>query len=388
MIETPNALNEQEQLASDQRASIGGWLSRQQLRAVPSMLPLAAIVGVGVLAGGVLNSRGLTDTAASVRLGDPPVSFPLVPTVVVIVVAVAALYALAGLRRILAYGAARAALGSPQIQRSQGTVVRHGGEHVAVLADGRTWNLNVNRNVCAEVRCLVPGAYTFSSVRLQVPRPHDRQPLGGDGAWLLSAQPVHANAAVQPVLSETLAATNCFLLEALPDNRVGRLTPQQAPALAASFRGNTWRTFGLGVAAIVVGGVAWYPTPVQDSNAAWVGLGLAAVGVLVVLYSLGPGRNRQSADISNGAVVTYEGPIRAIHTRGPDDGTSSFFYEAGDHRFSVSEQAFAALDERYRVSAVLPPAHAPDGQHRATRSRRRAAGQTRLVCWAAAADCG
>ena len=63
MIETPNAaLNEQGQLASDQRASIGGWLSRQQLRAVPSVLPLAVVVAVGALAGGVLNSRGLTDT--------------------------------------------------------------------------------------------------------------------------------------------------------------------------------------------------------------------------------------------------------------------------------------------------------------------------------------
>src|SRR5438552_5086190 len=191
MIETPNAtLNEQGQLASDQRATIGGWLSRQQLRAVPSVLPLAVVVAVGVLAGGVLNSRGLTDTAASVRLSDTPVSIPLVPTVVVIVVAIAALYALAGLRRILAYGAARAALGSPQVQRSPGMVVRHGEEHVAVLADGRTWNLNISRNVCSEMRRLAPGAYTFSSVKLHVPRPHDQQPLGGDGAWLLSSQPV------------------------------------------------------------------------------------------------------------------------------------------------------------------------------------------------------
>ena len=188
MIDTPNAaLNEQGQLASDQRASIGGWLSRQQLRAVPSVLPLAVVVAVGVLGGGVLNSRGLTDIAASVRLGDTPVSIPLVPTVVVIVVVVAALYALAGLRRILAYGAASAALGSPELQRCLGTVVRHGEEHVAVLADGRTLQLNVSRNVCSEVRRLAPGAYTFSSVKLQVPRQHDHQPVGGDGAWLLSA---------------------------------------------------------------------------------------------------------------------------------------------------------------------------------------------------------
>src|SRR5438132_1893613 len=291
MIETPNAaLNEQGQLASDQRASIGGWLSRQQLRAVPSVLPLAVVVAVGVLAGGVMKSRGLTDIAASVRLGDTPVSIPLVPTVVVIVVVVAALYALAGLRRILAYGAASAALGSPELQRSQGTVVNHGGERVAVLADGRTWNLNVSRNVCSEMRRLAPGAYAFCSVRLQVPRPGDQQLLGGDGAWLLSAQPVHANAALEHALSETLAATNRFLLEALPDNRAGRLTPQQAHSLAASFRGNTWRTFWLGVAAIVVGGVVWYPTGLQDPGA-WVGLGLAGVGVLVVLYGLGPGRS-------------------------------------------------------------------------------------------------
>src|SRR5438105_7977269 len=121
MIETPNAaLNEQGQLASDQRASIGGWLSRQQLRAVPSVLPLAVIVAVSVLAGGMLNSRGLMDAVASVRLGDTPLSMPLVPTLGVIVVAVAALYALAGLRRVLAYGAAKALLGSPDVQRSLG----------------------------------------------------------------------------------------------------------------------------------------------------------------------------------------------------------------------------------------------------------------------------
>src|SRR5437773_11694590 len=106
MIETPNAaLNEQGHLASDQRASIGGWLSRQQLRAVPSVLPLAVVVAVGVLAGAVLNSRGLTDTAASVRLGDTPISIPLVPTVGVIVVDVVALVALAGLCWLLAFGA-------------------------------------------------------------------------------------------------------------------------------------------------------------------------------------------------------------------------------------------------------------------------------------------
>jgi hypothetical protein len=53
MIESPNAaINEQGLLASDQRATLSGWLSRQQLRAVPSVLPLAAIVAVGVLAGG------------------------------------------------------------------------------------------------------------------------------------------------------------------------------------------------------------------------------------------------------------------------------------------------------------------------------------------------
>jgi len=160
MIETLNAaLNQQGQLASDQHASIGGWLTSRQLRAAPSLLPFAAIVALVVFAGGVLESRGLglTDITASVRLGDTPVSIPVVPTVVVIVVAIAALYALAGLRRILAYGAARAALASPHLQQSQGTVVRHGGEHVAVLADGRTWNLNVSRNVCSEVRQLAPG---------------------------------------------------------------------------------------------------------------------------------------------------------------------------------------------------------------------------------------
>ena len=66
-------------------------------------------------------------------------------------------------------------------------------------------------------------------------------------------------------------------------------------------------------------------------------------------------RSRQSADISNAAVVAYEGPIRPIRTLGHDGGPSSFFYEAGDHRFSVSEQAFEALDERYRYRLYYLP---------------------------------
>jgi hypothetical protein len=209
--------NQQGQLAPDQRASIAGWLGRQQLRALPPLLALVGlIVFADVLEGdgaGLLSSGG---TLTLVTLG---------------ILGIAAIYALQAVRRIRALGTAKSMLnGGAQIEPCRGTVVKHGGERNAVLVDGRTWDLAASLNVCREARQLPPGAYTFYSLRLSVPvaGANDQRHMGGDGAWLLAADPLSGSDSLQNLLAQTLLATNGFLAEALPDNRAGRLSPQQA----------------------------------------------------------------------------------------------------------------------------------------------------------------
>lgn len=364
MIATESATtNQQGQLTPDQRATIGGWLTGQQLRTLPALLPLAALLALALLLSGrlteLLSSRNLGAATVGLRDGEAPVSILVVPTVALLVVAAIVLYALGALRRLLAYGAAKATLGgNPQLEQSAGTIVQHGREQVAVLVDGRTWNLEVSRNVCREARQLPPGAYTFFAVRLPVPASCDRRPMGGDGAWLLAGKPVRSGSqtgsSIEPTLLQTLATTNGFLVEALPDNRAGRLSPQQADAVAAQFRGKTRWTVWLGVAAIVIGGLLWLPLTTPEPDQEWVGLGLAVVGLLVVAYSLGPGRARQTADIASGSVSVYEGAVRPTRTLSQDDA-QPFFYQACTERFSVSQSAFEALDGRYRYRLYYLP---------------------------------
>ena len=49
MIATESATtNQQGQLTPDQRATIGGWLTGQQLRMLPALLPLAALLALAI----------------------------------------------------------------------------------------------------------------------------------------------------------------------------------------------------------------------------------------------------------------------------------------------------------------------------------------------------
>jgi hypothetical protein len=341
-------MNQQGQLSASQRTSISRWLSGQQFRAAPAVLPL---VGLLLL---VWQLAPRLQLAA----GGGDMVLPLVTIVAASAVLIAALYALLAVRRILACSTAKAVLSANvPIQQVTGTVVQHGAEHVAVLTDGRTWNLTTNWNVCREARQLRPGAYSFYSLRLPVARPRDRRPFGGDGAWLLSASalgtaPMSSVPEASPLL-QTLAATNGFLLEALPDNRQGRLSPAQSSALGQKFRARTRLAIWLGVAASVVGVLVGIPSSFHSESEGWVGLGLAGVGVLVVLYSLGPGRRRKSADLKDGSVVVYEGAVRAVRLGNED--SDSFYYEADGHRFSVSQTGFEALDGRYRYRLYYLP---------------------------------
>jgi hypothetical protein len=270
-------LNQQGQLAPDQRASLGGWLSRQQLRAVPSLLPLMALVGFAVVLEG--NGAGLFSSGSMVTL------------VTLAILGIAAIYALLAVRRMRALGSAKSMLnGGAQIEPCSGTVVKHGGERDAVQTDGRTWDLTASLNVCREARQLPPGAYTFYTLRLRVPvaAAKDQRRMGGDGAWLLAADPILGTDSLQRVVAQTLLATNGFLAEALADNRAGRLSAQQSQKFA------------------------------------------------------------------DASVFAYEGAVRPTHTLSRDNA-QFHYYEAGGEKFSVSERAFRALDERFRYRLYYLP---------------------------------
>jgi hypothetical protein len=270
-------LNQQGQLAPDQRASLVRWLSGQQLRAVPSLLPLVALIGFAV----VLEDRGaaLFSSGATLTL------------VTLAILGVAAMYALLAVRRMRALGSAKSMLdGGVQIEPCSGTVVKHGGERNAVLGDGRTWDLTASLNVCREARQLPPGAYTFYSLRLRVPvaSANAQRRMGGGGAWLLAADPMPGSDSLHRLLAQALLATNGFLAEALPDNRAGRLSP------------------------------------------------------------------RQAQKFTDASVVAYEGAVRPTRTLSRNN-VQFHYYEAGSEKFSVSQEAFEALDEHFRYRLYYLP---------------------------------
>lgn len=159
-------------------------------------------------------------------------------------------------------------------------------------------------------------------------------------------------------LGERLAGAHGFSLDALPVNRQGRLTPEQASVLRAqssSTRRNSRNWLLIGIGLLAAGALAF----VIAGAASWIPWGLAVIGLLMIRYALrGGSAGGRASDLAASRVEVLEGVVtrryQAPASSGSGATASGYAYEIAGKRFPVSEAAYEALDEgrRYRLYYV------------------------------------
>jgi hypothetical protein len=165
-----------------------------------------------------------------------------------------------------------------------------------------------------------------------------------------ATEPV-TRASVAEGLTALLAEANGFSLDALPNNRQGRLASHQYSRL---YRHVFWKAVGL----LVVAGVAFY----------WVfqlGGGDFSIPALVLdailvgfffyfIYSL----SRTVRDLLQKEVLVVEGigKKKMVVTDDDDGEQRTYYYVIGDQQFVVSKKGYEALLEGERYRAYYTPA--------------------------------
>ncbi|HLV98723.1 MAG TPA: hypothetical protein VKT82_08620 [Ktedonobacterales bacterium] len=192
----------------------------------------------------------------------------------------------------------------------------------------------------SRIENLLPGVYRFYYL----------PSLG----WVLSAiwlgTPVRiaaGSASAAPSLPEVLAQTNGFVLAALPLNRAGQLSPEQARMVQRVARRLSfmWLFLGLGVwgagLALLINGWA------RGQFSTGLLLGVMAWGGLFLVLVLRPGPIRR--DIQAGRVLSIQGVgEKYTRTRRTGQGTSQqtrtyYYYQIADQSFEVTSGGYEAL---------------------------------------------
>jgi len=169
---------------------------------------------------------------------------------------------------------------------------------------------------------------------------------------LLSAE------AVEPVTKESvaegltaiLAEANGFALDALPDNRRGKLAPQQYAHL---YRKIFWRLLAMAVAGSVI--VVWLiKGGIGQVSTLLVVAGLVVLGI--VLY-FAYGALRDALDLMRKQVLSVEGlgSRKIEYSRSDDTNRKTYYYVIGSRNFPVSARGYNALKEGLRYRAFYTP---------------------------------
>ncbi len=153
----------------------------------------------------------------------------------------------------------------------------------------------------------------------------------------------------------SLQAVNGFDAAALPENRAGRLTPEQARWVRATAPDIGWRIFVLyGIAiAIGVGGAVAYAREALRLGLTGDRLG-TILGCLLwaAIWGFITGKQvvdhaRQRRDADEGQALVYEGVVEKWEGwkyHSPDSSNTWVYrYECGGEHFEVSQAAFRAL---------------------------------------------
>src|SRR5579884_951569 len=407
------ALNEGGRLSQAQLTAIRRWLLRDH---APRYLRIGLVLaGLVVI---LLNIRIVTalfqasdPLAWKFHLGGATLAIPFFGTFAAVIVGAWGLVALGDLRRILY---SRHALLHGRVRQMDGVVIQHGPQRVAMFAgpqgQTRAWTLTTRSPVA-------PGSYRFNYLPFTFGGPRSDRGLTG---WLLSARSLEAAPVAAPTTSgmgatgaagfadgamrlpgipgmpspsgmpgmqsaagaprmlpgmqgapdgaatrvgallPVLAAANGFLLDALPENRVGRLTPQQAHLVARNERRTGLGVLLIGLLALFVGILALRGQTEDTVGPDWGMAALAGALLLLVVVALVRGAIAYSRDMATRRVAMLEGPVhRFTRTTHGDEGSAdvvTYYYKIQGQAFEVAgEAAYEALDESLWYRAYYLP---------------------------------
>ncbi|HLV99304.1 MAG TPA: hypothetical protein VKT82_11580 [Ktedonobacterales bacterium] len=217
-----------------------------------------------------------------------------------------------GLRRDLAEGYIAQADGQVIFSSGAGYHARIFGQTLADLGGDKTLTLP-------------PGAYRFYYL------PRSRRMLSAERQMLF--EPGGPQAGVR----EALARANGFRMDELDTNRQGGLSAHQRFGLV---RGLLFLAVVL--VALVVGAVWQFALLMRYNPWGFLLLGLMLFGLLLATY-------HRWLDLLEGRAAMLEGFVQA--TEHSSDDSSTYSYELGKERFTVSSAAYRALiaGERYRL---------------------------------------
>lgn len=352
-LESPEvaAVNANGSLTGDQRRMLGRDLYGERWKELAASLGWIAI--------SLVMLRILLPVAVSLvpmlldngRRGGTPVKFrtgtvtlPLWAMLKWFLVLVALAYVTAfcvQVKRLVSFLRARHGVLHGHIESVVGEVRHRDGQLIAIFAGRqvRPWDMRAMAGVA-------PGVYRF----FLLPR----------FDWLLSAQRLRDWE--RPTADEESLATrhslgvvNGFDPAALPDNRAGRLTPEQARWLRESAPDIGWRMFvlfGFSIALGLGGAVAYVGAAMQRGvtrdriEGIVAGLAWAAIWTYLLAKQF-MDNTKQKRDADEGQVLVHEGTVTKwegwrYHDQ---DGTNTWVYryECGVGQFEVSREAFRAL---------------------------------------------
>lgn len=158
-------------------------------------------------------------------------------------------------------------------------------------------------------------------------------------------------------LLPVLAAANGFLLDALPENRAGRLTPQQAQLVARDERRSGLTVLLIGLIVLAAGILALRGD--THTGPDWGVVALAGAGLVLIVFAVVRGITAYSRDLATRRVATLEGRVhRFTRTTNSDGGRSvvTYYYKIQGQVFELpGEPAYDALDESLWYRAYYLP---------------------------------
>ncbi|MDQ6907174.1 MAG: hypothetical protein M3176_10120 [Chloroflexota bacterium] len=346
-------------LTGDQRRVLGRDLYRERGKELAASLGwiVISLVMLRILlpVAGSLVPMLFTDNhrgSRPVRFASATVTLPLWAMLKWFLVLLALAYVVAfcvQVKRLIAFLRLRHDLLHGPIASVVGEVRQRDGQSLAIFASRqvRPWDVGVMEGVA-------PGMYRL----FLLPR----------FDWLLSAQRLRdweRPTADEEVLAarHSLAVINGFDPAALPDNRAGNLTVEQARWLRDSAPDIGWRIvvlFGFAIAVGVGGAVAYGGAAMQRgiTRDRLEGLGTGIVWAAIWTYILAKqcaDNAKQKRDADEGQVRVYEGVATKwegwkYHNTGGSGSASGdsnnpwvYRYVCGDEQFEVSQAAFRAL---------------------------------------------
>lgn len=174
----------------------------------------------------------------------------------------------------------------------------------------------------------------------------------------LSAEPLHpiSERRVSQSLTEILAEVNGFDLDALSENRQGRLRVSQMKHFLSRMVSSSLLTF-------LPGGFIYYQSAIQDIPLSVEDLDLGSILLFgipgaIALYGLYR-LVSVLVDIVGGWAESVEGP-GSIKTKvvssGEAGSRTEYYYQVGDMQFKVNRRAFKAFEENRQYRVFYTPA--------------------------------